>query len=75
MAHIKWLKSCYLYIIKESCRKRCLKGKVSMEYGLPLYERPKERLFEIPNCFDGWVSNMEIPEHKNHIRIMTENYY
>lgn len=38
-------------------------------------EEPKDKLFEIPNCFGGWVSDMEIPAYKNHIRIMIENSY
>lgn len=27
-------------------------------------------MFEIPNCFDGRISDVEMPAHKNDVRIM-----
>ena len=39
-----------------------------------IWQNHTDKVFEIPNCFGSYISNVEIPSHKNNIRIMIENY-
>lgn len=39
------------------------------------YEGFKDRIFEILNCFYGWISDVEVFVYKNYVRIIIENFY